>query len=194
MTALNSTFVVMKLASEESSLLSPDQMAGYAVTVLFTVINLVIAYIILKRFVFKPILKVIHNREEQIKSQVVEAEEANAKAKAFVEESRANIDRARGEAAEIIADARSVADKQAELIIKKSGEEATAILQRADEEAKRTKRVALEEMKDELSDLAVAISEKVMGDVVSRETLKEFSEKRTTETLEAEVKKIDEDN
>ena len=44
-------------AVEEPGLIAPEQMAGYTVTVLFTVINIIAAYLILKRFVFKPITK-----------------------------------------------------------------------------------------------------------------------------------------
>jgi seryl-tRNA synthetase len=50
---------------------------------------------------------------------------------------------------------------------------------------------ALEEMKDEISDLAVTISGKVLGEVVSEEKLKSMSDKYTDEVLREEVNKLD---
>ena len=52
------------------------------------------------------------------------------------------------------------------------------------------KRVALEEMKDEISDLAVVIAGKVIGDVVSEYKLKDISDKYTNEALSSEVNEI----
>ena len=52
------------------------------------------------------------------------------------------------------------------------------------------KRVALEEMKDQISDLAVVIAGKIIGDVVSESKLKELSDKYTEEVLQNEVNKI----
>ena len=45
---------VVKEAESESSILSPDQMAHYAVTAIFTIINVLVAYFILKLVLFKP--------------------------------------------------------------------------------------------------------------------------------------------
>ena len=44
---------------EKSSLLSPDQFAGYLVTGIATIINLLVAYLILKFALFKPLMKVM---------------------------------------------------------------------------------------------------------------------------------------
>ena len=46
-------------------------------------------------------------------------------------------------------------------------------------------------MKDEISDLAVTISGKVLGEVVSEEKLKSMSDKYTDEVLREEVNKLD---
>ena len=63
------------------------------------------------------------------------------------------------------------------------------ILLRAEEDVARMKRVALEEMKDDLTDLAVQIASKVLGDAVDQSNLEASAAKYTDEVIEAEVKK-----
>lgn len=174
----------------ESSLFSPDQFAGYTVTGIVTIINVLVAYFIIKLFVYKPISKAIKNREELIKSQVEEAQKSNEEAKTYVATSKQSIDDARVEASRIIDEAKANADKQSEVIIAKANEDAANILARAEEEAKRMKKAALDEMKDEISDLAVAISSRVLGDVMAADKIKTLANNYTNEVLEEEVNKL----
>ena len=73
--------------------------------------------------------------------------------------------------------------------VKKANADASEILLRAEEDVARMKRVALEEMKDDLTDLAVQIARKVLGDAVDQSTLEASAAKYTDEVIEAEVKK-----
>ena len=175
---------------QESSLFSPDQFAGYAVTAVITIVNVIVAYIIIKLFVYKPISKAIKNREALIKSQVEEAQKSNEEAKEYAATSKQAIDDARVQASGIIEEAKDSASKQSEVIISKANEDAANIIARAEEEAKRMKKAALDEMKDEISDLAVAIASRVLGDVVAADKIKTLANNYTNEVLEEEVNKI----
>ena len=62
---------------------------------------------------------------------------------------------------------------------------------KADDEVKKIKKTALEEVKDEVTDLAVEVSEKVIGEIVSKQTLEELCLKHANRILDAEVNKID---
>lgn len=175
---------------QESSLFSPDQFAGYAVTAVITIVNVIVAYIIIKLFVYKPISKAIKNREALIKSQVEEAQKSNEEAKEYAATSKQAIDDARVQASGIIEEAKDSASKQSEVIISKANEDAANIIARAEEEAKRMKKAALDEMKDEISDLAVAIASRVLGDVMAADKIKTLANNYTNEVLEEEVNKI----
>ena len=48
--------------------------------ILFTLINLVIFYLLMKRFLFKPILKVMNKRKEMINKQFQDADDAKSQA------------------------------------------------------------------------------------------------------------------
>ena len=70
------------LEAEESNLFSPDQFAGYAVTAVITIINLLIAFVVIKFFIYKPIMKIINQRQEALDSELAEAKKAKDFAKA----------------------------------------------------------------------------------------------------------------
>ncbi|MBP5775601.1 MAG: F0F1 ATP synthase subunit B [Clostridiales bacterium] len=179
------------LAAEERSLFGPEEFAGYAVTFIIVLINVVVAFFVIKKFIFKPILKMIHQREEAMNLELSQAEDAAREAKENLTESKQAIDDARQRAAAIIDEAKEGAEKQSEVIIKKSHEDAAEILAQAEQDAKRMKRVALEEMKDDLSDLAVIIAQRVLGDAVPAPELKQYADKHAAEVIEEEVKKFD---
>jgi F-type H+-transporting ATPase subunit b len=181
--------LVAEETAAESSLFSPDQFAGYAVTALLTAVNVLVAYFVIKRFIFKPIVKMIHNREEALNGELDAVAKSKEEAEGVVAMSKQTIDEARKKASEILEEAQDNANKQSELIIKKANDDASDIILRAEEDVARMKRVALEEMKDDLTDLAVQIAKKVLGDAVSNSTLEASAAKYADEVIDAEVKK-----
>lgn len=178
---------VVKEAESESSILSPDQMAHYAVTAIFTIINVLVAYFILKLVLFKPLIKIIKKRKEAIGAQLTSAEEREKSAGEKLDEATRRVDASHEEAMQIIADARSQAEKQSETIIEAARREAQEIRDRAEEDAKRTRKAMLEEMKDEVADLAVSIAGHVVGTCDSSTTQEEIRKKVQEELNSAEV-------
>jgi len=185
-----SAFKMALEAETESSLFSADQFGGYAVTALFTIINLLAAFIVIKTFVFKPIMKAMHKREELINSRIDEAEKSKVEAKNNAEESRKAIDDARVEAAGIVEASKENAEKQASIIIETAKNDASEIIKRAEEDSKRMKKAALEDMKDELSDLAVIIAGKIIGDALSTDKLKAIADEQAEAVIKDEVNKL----
>ena len=128
-------------------------------------------------------MKLLNDRESKIKSDLDEASNANKEASKVLEENKSHIDRAHADAAEIIEEAKSGATKQAELIISKANSEASGIISHAQEEAERMKKVALEEMKEEISDISLSIAKKVIGDAITEKRLAEINDIRTDEVI-----------
>ncbi len=162
--ALSSSLIRLAEDVEEtSSLLSPDQFAGYLVTGIATIINLLVAYLILKFALFKPLMKVMKARKESISKQITDAEEKEKQAEEKLDEATKRLDASHEEAMQLIADARTQAEKQSETIIVTAKKEAQDIRDRAEEDAKGTKKAMLEEMKDEVADLAVSIAGRILA-------------------------------
>ena len=187
-----SMILLAEEAAEESSLFSADQMGGYAVTILCTIINVLIAFLVIKFVIFKPILNVIKKREDQISAQIDDAQKAKAQAEENAEVSKQAINDARVEASRILEEARQEASEQSEIIRKKASDEASQILDRAETEVFRMKKVTLEQMKDEISDLAVEVAGRVIGDVVEHDKLKTLADKHSEQVVREEVEKLDE--
>lgn len=177
------------LAQEsESSLFSPDQFAGYAVTAVLTIINVIVAYFIIKFFIYKRIIKMIHKRQETLDAELEDAAKSKAEADKVVAESKKTIDDAKSQAAQIIEEARENAGKASEAVLEKANAEAAKILERAEDDCARMKRVALENMKDDITDLAVEIAEHVIGDSVPKSELMASAQKHTDVFVDAEVR------
>ena len=187
---IDPAIMLMLQEETESGLFTADQVGGYLSTAVFAIINVAVAYFIIKKLIFKPIIKIMKDREAAIGDSLKNAEALNEQAKQHEEESRNGIEDARVKATEIMDQGRENAEKQAEIIVGKANDDAEEIVNHAKADAQRIKKVALEEMKDEVSDLAVQIAAKVLGDVVAEEKLRDLAEKHTAEVLDEEVKKL----
>jgi len=167
---------------------SPDQMAGYTATAILVIISLLVSYLILRRFVFKPILKLLDKRRESVENELREAEEKTAQANEKFKQAEKKILEARAEAADILAEARSQAQKQSMMIISEAKEEAASIRERAENDATRLHRSIIEHMRDEVADLAVSISRKVIGREISDIGVAEARRMVSEEMIKDEVK------
>lgn len=142
---------------------TPEALAGYVSDAIMTVINLLIAYAILKWLLFKPLLKLLRNRREKVAAELKEADNKYVQAQNQLNQANQRLDQSNHEAAEIIATARSMAETQNEAILTQARQEAEHIMGRADSELKRLRNAMLQEMRNEVVDLSIAIASKVIG-------------------------------
>jgi F-type H+-transporting ATPase subunit b len=136
---------------------------------IWTLICFGITFYFLKRFAFARIQQGIEERRDRIRKAVDEADNARAEARELLEQHRALIGEAKGEAAGILADARKVADAQIERV----KDEAEAERQRRLEETKRqidaeTKR-SLDLIRGEVAELTLTATARVTGKVLDSE-------------------------
>jgi F-type H+-transporting ATPase subunit b len=132
----------------------------------WTIVCFGITFWVLKRFAFGRIQEAIDERRERIRESLDQADKARTEARALLEEHRALIGQARGQAEEILAEARRVADSQRQRV----KDETEADRQRRLEETRRqieaeTQR-ALEQIRAEVADLTLVATAKVTGKVL----------------------------
>ena len=173
----------------ESNLFSPDQFAGYAVTAVITIFNVLLVFVVFRLFAYKKILKLIHSRQEALDAEMEAAKKAREEAQAIVDSSKETIDDAKRKGSAIMEEAKANADKQSKAVIEQANEEAQQIIVRAEEDAARMKRNAFESMKDDIADLSVQIAGQIIGDAVSKDELRKSAAKHTEEILDKEVAK-----
>src|SRR5207237_6350972 len=130
---------------------------------IWTIVSFAITLWVLKRYAFGPVQKLIDDRRDRIRQSIEEADRAREEARRLLEEHRALIGQAKGQAEEILAEARKVADAQRERV----KEETEADRQRRLEETRRqieaeTQR-ALEQIRAEVAELTLVAAATVTG-------------------------------
>ncbi|MBR3462330.1 MAG: F0F1 ATP synthase subunit B [Clostridiales bacterium] len=176
-------------AEAETSLFSPDQFAGYAVTAVITIFNILLVFLVFRIFFYKKVMKLINDRQAALDAELDAAKKSKEEAQAIVDSSKETIDEAKRKASEIMEEAKANADKQSKAVINQANEEASQIIERAEDDAARMKRNAFETMKDDIADLSVQIAGHIIGDAVSKDELKNSAAKHTEEILGQEVAK-----
>ena len=130
--------------------------------ILVSLINLVLIFLIVKKFLFKPVKKIIADRQAQIDSQFEAAAVAEKKAndsKAEWEERLKNADK---EADTIIKDATDAASYRADQIIEQANSQAEVIKLRAENEIMLMQKSAEETIRREITEVSSAIAERML--------------------------------
>ena len=136
-------------------------------TMLFAWCNLLIVYLLLKKFLFKPVKKMIDSRQSEVDGMYADAERAQAEAERMREEYEEKISRAEEESEEILRTAGRRAQLRSEEIISEAEREAARTLERASEQIELEKRQALNEVKDSVAEMAIGIAAAVIERDVS---------------------------
>ncbi|HBP38459.1 MAG TPA: ATP synthase F0 subunit B [Clostridiales bacterium] len=166
-----------------------EAMAGYASTAILTLVNLLVTYLVLKRFLFKPILNVLRKRKAEVENELTQAESKLQQADGKLSDAVKRLENSNHEAAVIMSDARSQADIQSEAILADAKREAAGMLTRADSEINRLKVSMLNDVRDEVADLSVAIASKVIGQVMDERRQHEMVEHLMNEQMETRESK-----
>ncbi len=124
-----------------------------------------ITFLLLRKFLFKPVKKMIDDRQSEIDGLYSDANAEKAKAEALRADYESHLESARAERDEILRDAVTRAQKREQEIISEANSAAAAIRTKAEADIAQEKKKALNEVKNEIS----AISMEIAGKVVERE-------------------------
>ena len=139
-------------------------------TMLFAWANLLILYLFLKKLAFKPLMSMITSRQEEIDGMYSDAEKSRDDAAKMKEEYEEKLSSANKEREQILKSAVRRAQLKEEEILKEAGEEAARVLERAEEQIALEKKQALNDIKNEVSSMAIGIASAVIErDVDERE-------------------------
>jgi F-type H+-transporting ATPase subunit b len=130
---------------------------------IWTIICFAIAFYILKRYAFAPIQKGIDERRERIRRSLEDADEARSEARRLLEEHRALIGQARGQAEDILAEARRVADAQRERVKEETEADRKRRLEETRRQIEAETHRALEQIRAEVAELTLVAATKVTG-------------------------------
>jgi F-type H+-transporting ATPase subunit b len=136
----------------------------------------VILLVLLAKFAFKPIAQALDRRSETIKKSIDEAEKQRVEAKKLMEDYQRQLAEARAEANKIIEEARGLGENVRKEVVEKANAEASALLQRSQEEIQRQKEKGVQELKDTVASLSVQIASKVIEKEVNEATHRQLVE------------------
>lgn len=145
-------------------------MLKFNMNFVFMLINLIILYLLMRRFLFKPIKTTMDKRKELIEQQFKTAEDANAAAEAKMSDYESRIAGVEQEAETIISDAKQSAKVEYEKIIDRAEADAESIKAAAKKQADEACENQLRKAKEDIANLAMETAEKVLGKSVSAET------------------------
>ena len=132
-------------------------------TALFTLLNFLAVFFVAKHFLIGPVMKIIKDRQDEIDGMYSDANEAKANAQAMQSEYEAKLDQAQATSERIVKEAVTRGQAREEEIIRQANAEASAIMDKAAADIAMEKKKAINDAKDEISDLAMAIAGKVVG-------------------------------
>ena len=131
-------------------------------TLVFMLCNTLILFLLMKHFFFKPVKKMIDSRQKEVENIYEEANKAQTDAQNLKSEYEKHLSGAREEANEIVNLAQKRAQTRSDEIIKEAHDKSAAMIAKADEEIKLERTKVLNDVKGEISNMAVMIAEKVV--------------------------------
>ncbi len=143
-------------------------------TMIFAWLNLLILYLFLKKLLFKPVKNMIDSRQKEIDDMYSDAEKSRTDAAAMKSEYEEKISKAGEESEEILKKAVRRAQLREEEILKEANDKAARTLERAAEQVELEKKRAINEVKDEVSDMAISIAAAVIERDVNENEHKEL--------------------
>ena len=132
-------------------------------TALFTLLNFIILFLVAKRFLIGPILAIIENRQKEIDDMYEAAGTAKDNAAALETEYKEKLSAAAETSERMVKQAVARGQSREEEIIRQANLEANAIREKAAADIAQEKKKAINDAKDEISEMAMAIAEKVVG-------------------------------
>jgi F-type H+-transporting ATPase subunit b len=138
-------------------------------TALFILLNTLTIYFVAKKFLFVPVMNMIESRQKEIDDMYDNAEKNKAEAEEMRESYEKKLESATEESEEILRSAQRRALLREEEILKEAAEQARRTKERAEEQIALEKRQAMNDIKDEVSAIAIQIAKAVVARDVKAE-------------------------
>lgn len=130
--------------------------------IFWTIVTFIAVMAVLSKVAWKPLLHALTSREEQIRTALQQAEEAQVEAKKLLEENKRQLAQAEAHAQQAMREGREMGEKLKSEIMEKANTSARAMVEQAKDEIRRERDAALQQLRGEVADLAVAAAGKII--------------------------------
>lgn len=132
-------------------------------------VNFLILLAVLYKFLYKPLLKLMHDREEKIERGLKQAEEMDARMRAIEALKEDTIAAARRDAEKIFSKARSDGETLRVSLTEKAKQDADRIITDGVAQLTLEKAIVLKDLRKELAVLVTSATKQVVGEVISKD-------------------------
>ena len=136
----------------------------------------VVLLVLMYRFGLPPVRKMLKDREDKIRGDLEQAEQAKVDAESVLEDYRRQLAEARTEASQIIEAAREQAEEVRRELIAKAESDAAEVRQRAAEDARLAGDRVMGELRSSVAAMSIELAEKVVGHNLDHDTQIELIE------------------
>lgn len=136
-------------------------------SIVLVLCNTLILFLILKHFLFDKVNKVMEDRQNDIEGSYKRADEAEEKAQRLAAEYNEKLSAAKEESAELVKAATQKAQLRSDEIISDAKTEAKGIIDNANAEIEREKKIAVNQIKDEITEIALSAASAVVEKNIS---------------------------
>jgi F-type H+-transporting ATPase subunit b len=168
---LLNNFCILLLSEEGHE--KPSLLSVNPGLIIWTIIIFVLLLLLLKKVAWGPLIKALHSREDSIRTSIENAEKQNKDAQELLEQNKKALSEANMQAQKVINEGREMAIKLRDEIISKANEDSRRIVEQAKQEIEQQKLTALQQIKEEISEIAIKAAEKILD-----ETLDEKKQKK----------------
>ncbi len=132
-------------------------------TSLFTLLNFAALFIVLTKFLYKPVMDIIHKRQQEIDDMYTQANSAKENAEALEAQYKKELSVAAATSERMVKEAVARGQEKEAQIIAQAQKDADAIMAKASRDIALEKKKAVSGAKEEISDIAIVLAEKVIG-------------------------------
>ena len=147
-------------------------MFNFGPTFIWTFVNLVVMYLILKKILFKPVMKIMEDRENSIKRQIDDADQLQKEAKNYKIKYQDKLSNAEQDGEVIIKNAKIKAQKECEELIDKTRKEVDNMMLKAKNEIEQDRLKMIKDIRKQVVELAILAASKIMKVNLNNETNK----------------------
>lgn len=144
--------------------------------IIWTFVDLIVLYVLMKKFLFARVQKVLDQRQEMIQGQMDHAKEQEALANQNLQQAQETVENATKEAKEKAQRILEAASKKEKEQLQASEEEAKRILISSRKQAEQERKKLLADTQDEMVTIAMLAARKAVGNNINEEKEKALFE------------------